>query len=313
MSNDDPFLYSVQPTVGNQQVTTIMMALSQHAGSVHHIDEMFSWLARVISEHFNIAVVEFWTRQANSIGDFALDLRAVACQGAEVPERLIMNDAVRMVIEGIQNEHRGFWLRSVTDLFSPYQATLLSRYGLGYCSSYLLQSSALLPPQQEDASAGKIATPLALGVLLFLEHPPSRRKLLSIGHILERALALARKQGLLFVAENARAVTVSSKHSALQQQRHLSLSDLVPRRIPEAKGVKTGNDEVEPVGLPNRQTYQVYMAIDGQKTVAELVAVTHLSMEEFRASLHILLQRHRVRLYEPGGILVDSTPYLNRP
>jgi hypothetical protein len=312
MSKEDPFMYSIQPTISNQQLTAIMMELSQQIGSAHHIDEMFSWLARIISRHLDIAVVEFWTRQANSIGEFSLDLRAIACQGDEVPERLVVNEAVRMVIEGIQNERRGFWLRPVVDLFTPYQATLLSRYGLGYCSSYLLKSAALLPPQKEGFSAGKIATPLALGVLLFLEHPPSQRKLLGIGHILERALAVARKQGLLFVAENAEAVVASSKHDSLQRERYLSLSDLVPRRVQEARGAKTGSAEVEPAGLPNRQTYQVYMAIDGQRTVEELATFIHLSMEEIRASLRILLLRHRVRLYEPGGTLVDGMQYLNR-
>jgi hypothetical protein len=89
------------------------------------------------------------------------------------------------------------------------------------------------------------------------------------------------------------------------------LSALVPRRVQEAKGAKMGNAEEEPAGLPNRQTYQVYMAIDGQRTVEELAFCTHLSMEEIRASIHILLLRHRVQLYEPGGTPVDSTRYLD--
>src|SRR5713226_9744425 len=157
MRNEDSFVYPVPSTVSNQQLAAIMMELSQYVVAVHHVDEMFFWLARIISQHLDVAVVEFWTRQANSIGDFSLDLRAVACQGSEVPERLIVNNAVRMIIEDIQNERRGFWLRPVVDLFTPYQATLLSRYGLGYCSSYLLKSAALLPPQMNDISAGKIA------------------------------------------------------------------------------------------------------------------------------------------------------------
>jgi hypothetical protein len=316
MSNEDSFVYPVLSTISHQQLTAIMMELSQRVVAVHHVDEMFFWLARIISQHLDVAVVEFWTKQANSIGDFSLDLRAVACQGGEVPERLIANDAVRMIIEGIHHDHRGFWLKSVVDLFTPYQATLLSRYGLGYCSSYLLKSAALLPPQKNDFSAGKIATPLVLGVLLFLEHPPSQRLLLGIGHILERALTVAKKQGLLFATENGEAITTSSNHAPLQQQPPLRLADLVPRHArstnKNTNSAKMGNLDEELAELPNRQTRQVYAAIDGQRTVAELASFTHLSIEEIRASIRILTLRHRVRLYEPGGLLVDSACYLNQ-
>jgi hypothetical protein len=311
VSKDGSFVYPVQPGVSNQQLATIMVELSQHAVSVHHIDEMFFWLARTISEHLDVAVVEFWTRQANSIGNFSLDLRALVSQSEAVPERLVINDTVRMIIEDIQNEQRGFWLKPVADLFNPYQANLLGRYGLGYCSSYLLKSAALLPPQKEDFSAGKIATPLVLGVLLFLEHPPSQRLLLGIGHILERALVTAKKQGLLFATEKAELEVTSSNDVSLHQQQRFSLSDLVPRHVQDTNDGKTDSSLINPTELPNRQVRQVYAAIDGQKSVADLVSFTQLSMEEVRASLRILLLRHRVRLYEPGGLQTDSTRYVN--
>lgn len=316
MNNEDSFVYPVPSTISHQQLTAIMTELSQRVVAVDHVDEMFFWLARIISQHLDVAVVEFWTKQANSIGDFSLDLRAVACQGGEVPERLIANDAVRMIIEGIYHDRRGFWLKPVVDLFTPYQATLLSRYGLGYCSSYLLKSAALLPPQKHDSSVGKIATPLVLGVLLFLEHPPSQRLLLGIGHILERALSVAKKQGLLLATENGEAIITSYKHASLQQQSPLRLADLVPQHARNTdrstNGTKTSNLEDVLAELPNKQTRQVYVAIDGQRTVAELASFTRLNMEEMRASIRILTLRHRVRLYEPGGLLVDSVRYLNQ-
>ncbi len=316
MSNEDSFIYPVPSTISHQQLTAIMMELSQQVVAVDHVDDLFFWLARIISQHLDVAVVEFWTKQANSIGDFSLDLRAVACQGGEVPERLIANDAVRMIIEGIQHDHRGFWLKPVIDLFTPYQATLLSRYGLGYCSSYLLKSAALLPPQKKISSSGKIATPLVLGVLLFLEHPPSQRLLLSIGHILERALTVAKQQGLLFATANVETMTASSNHISLQQQTPLRLVDLIPRHArnthKNTDGTKRDNLDEVLAELPNWQTRQLYAAIDGQRTVAELASFTRLSMEEIRASMRILTLRHRVRLYEPGGLLVDGARYLNQ-
>lgn len=311
MSKDGAFVYATQSTGSNQQLATVMMELSQHSVSVHHIDEMFFWLARMISSHLDVAVVEFWTRQASSTGEFSLDLRAMVCQDDAVPERLVINNTVRSIIEDIQNERRGFWLKPVADLFNAYQANLLGRYGLGYCSSYLLKSAALLPPQRGNTSAGKIATPLVLSVLLFLEHPPSQRLLLGIGHILERALVVAKKQGLLLTSEDAELAVTFPSDISLQQQPRLSLSDLIPKYVQEPHDGKVDDSFMNPAELPNKQVRRLYAAIDGHMSVRELILLTQLSMEEIRASLRILLLRHRIQLYEPDGLPVDSTRYLN--
>lgn len=309
MSNEgSSFADQVQPTINNQELAAIMTELSHYAVSVHHVDDIFFWVAQAIAHHLDVAVVEFWTQQMSSGGDPSLDLRALVTLGYAVPERLVNNDAVRMIVEDIQNERRGFWLKSVADLFTPYQANLLGRYGLNYCSSYLLKSTALLPPPKKDVSTRNVATPLGLDVLLFLEHPPSQRLLLGIGHILERALMMAKKRGLLYSAENTESLVMEDR--ALPQQ-HLSLGDLIPRCVQERKEADIGNFQRAPVALPNRQVREVYAAIDGQKSVADLILATQLSMEEIRASLRILLLRHRVKLYEPGGQQVDSISYLS--
>ena len=309
MSNEGSFAYQMQSTtISNQELAVIMGELSHYAISVQHVDDIFCWLARKIAQHFEVEVVEFWTQQASGGGDPMLDLRAIVTLGDAVPERLVNNDAVRMIVEEIQSERRGFWLKSVADLFTPYQANLLGRYSLNYCSSYLLKSTALLPPPKKDTSTLKTATPLALGVLFFLEQPPSQRLLLGIGHILERALMMAKKRGLLYSAENVELLTVED---VVVPQQRFSLSDLIPRCVQERREAKTGSLQSARTELPNRQVREVYAAIDGQKSVADLIVSTQLSMEEIRASLRILLLRHRVKLYEPGGQQVDSVGYLN--
>jgi hypothetical protein len=309
VSNEGSFADQVRPTINNQELAAIMTELSHYVVSAHHVDDIFFWLARIIAHHLDVEVVEFWTQQVSSSGDPSLYLRALVTPGNAVPERLVNNDAVRIVVADIQNERQGFWLKPIADLFTPYQANLLGRYGLNYCSSYLLKSTALLPPPKRDLSAQKIATPLVLGVLLFLEHPPSQRLLLGIGHILERALVMAKRQGLLYPAENA--AEQLAMEDASVPQRPLSLSDLIPRYVQERREGKTGNWQGALVELPNRQVREVYAAIDGQKSVADLISATQLSMEEIRASLRILLLRHRVKLYEPGGQQVDSVSYLS--
>ena len=119
----------------------------------------------------------------------------------------------------------------------------------------------------------------------------------------------AKKQGLLFATENAELITTSSTDAPSQQR--LSLFDLVPRHVQDSNDGKMNKSFISPADLPNRQVRQVYTAIDGQKTVAELASFTQLSIEEVRASLRILLLRHRVRLYEPGGLQVESMRYIN--
>ena len=119
---------------------------------------------------------------------------------------------------------------------------------------------------------------------------------------------MAKKRGLLYTPENAELLTIED---VVVPQQRFSLSDLIPRCVQERREAKTGSLQNVRTELPNRQVREVYAAIDGQKSVADLIVSTQLSMEEIRASLRILLLRHRVKLYEPGGQQVDSIGYLN--
>jgi len=306
-SNEDFFIHPSQSS-GNSQQLTIITQLMQSVTTMGHIDELFLWLARMIAYHLEASVVEFWAKQANNVGDFSLDLRASIYQNGVIPEQLAAGDAVRVFVEGIQKERRGFWLKPVHDVFSTYQANLFTRYGLSYCSCYVLKSNALLAPPQNDAATGKVATPLMLAVLLFLANTPSKRQLLGIGHILERSLVIAKSNNLLFPFEGSGAIPAVPP---MPPSPYSSLSYLIPRHVQDPALMKSSNPLAGVVDIQGKEVRRLYVAIDGRRNVAELALVTQLGMNEIRLALQILCEGRHIQLYEPGRKLVDSALYLN--
>lgn len=306
-SNEDFSVHPSQPSDSSQQLTVITQ-LMQSVTTMHHIDELFFWLAQMIAHHLDVSVVEFWARQANSVGDFSLDLRASVCQSDAIPRQLAAGDAVRLFVEGIQRERRGFWLKPVHDVFSTYQANLFTRYGLSYCSCYVLKSNALLAPPHDEDATGKVATPLMLAVLLFLGHTPSQRRLLGIGHILERSLVIAKNRSLLSSPDGSGAIPAVPPMSPPP---HHSLSHLIPRRIQDPDLMKSSNPLAGVVDIHGKEVRHLYSAIDGRRNITELALVTQLSMNEVYLALQILCEGCHVQLYEPDWKAVDSAVYLN--
>ena len=50
---------------------------------------------------------------------------------------------------------------------------------------------------------------------------------------------------------------------------------------------------------------QLYVAIDGRKTVAALATMTGLETKDISQALHVLLQEHYIELYDAAGQLVE--------
>jgi hypothetical protein len=86
----------------------------------------------------------------------------------------------------------------VNTVFSQSQANLLTHNKLNYYACYFLCNGALLPPvtsQQTDNK--KVYTPLIMVASLFMQQAPAPRLLPTVGHILEQAVLVAKKRGLL--------------------------------------------------------------------------------------------------------------------
>jgi twitching motility two-component system response regulator PilH len=99
-------------------------------------------------------------------------------------------------------------------------------------------------------------------------------------------------------------VEASQSHPVGQQSLH-ALAKFIPRRIDAPELLWSNSPEV--LAISDRRARQLYMAIDSQKNVESLMAITQMNRDEIIASLRLLLLQHSIHLYEPNGRLFDST------
>jgi hypothetical protein len=295
--------HQTQPILGNHPLVIISQLL-QIAGSMRHIDEMFLWLSHMIVQRLGVDVIQFWAMQPATTQQGSPELRATVCRNVALPQHLVVNSQVVEVIERLLGEHRGIMPQAVSTIFPQHQAALLTRYHLNYWASYFLHSNVLLPSANSDAHSEKVLAPLTMIVSLFLQQPPNPRLLPTVGHILEQVIPIARNRGLLFSEDTlATSKQISSKH----QKALLSLKDLIPRRVQNDEAMQASNPFSSAVVIPDRQIRQLYLSIDGRKTLAELAAHSQLSVQDFYTALRLLLTQKYIQVYEPGGRLVDPS------
>src|SRR6266851_973341 len=139
------------------------------AATLRSIDELFTWLAHSTVHYFDVQVLQFWASQAYRNRQIFTEVRTTACQDTSLPQQCIANNHVATLVRQLMQEQVNFMLYPVQHVFSHHQASLLTRYGLQYCSGYMLRSSALLPPTTDRGE--KIPTPLEVVALLFLHQP----------------------------------------------------------------------------------------------------------------------------------------------
>jgi hypothetical protein len=193
---------------------------------------------------------------------------------------------------------------------------LLARYGLNYFFSYVLSSNNLLPPPSNEASGESLPTPLALTVMLFLRQAASQNILSAVRLSSEQALAVAAYRGLLSSANvsSGRLPAVSNgSHqqvsSAPQHNSLLPLEQLIPRRLEDANFMTTSNPLTFSAVISDKSARRLLAAIDGHKNLDELRISLNLDSREAYRAVQILLDQHRIELYEPGGEPADSSLY----
>ena len=146
--------------------------------------------------------------------------------------------------------------------------------------------------------------------LLFLQQEPSQRFLVALGHILEQSLLIAKNRELLRpVIESAPMRIASTEFSP--QRSLLPLSELIPKRIDGANLMKSRNPLASSVDISDKPARRLYIAIDGQKNVGALSVITRLTALEVSAALRVLLTLQRIQMYEPSGLLLESSLLLN--
>jgi hypothetical protein len=204
-------------------------------------------------------------------------------------------------------------LNTLQLFFSPQQAELLRQHKLYYWTGYFLSNSSLLLPVLSDHPfSKKTPTPLTLLVSLFLEQPPGRRLLPTVGYTLEQVIYIAKNRRLLRPATQA-PTTIPLPKTAVVSQPLPPLSssgkrpgvpyvlNLIPRRL------HAGDPSSGTILLSDQSSHRLYLAIDNHKSLADLCAQTRMSTKDFYTSLRTLLSQKDILLYEAGGRPVDSS------
>ena len=301
---------SFQTSIGRHQLV-ITSQLIRVAEDMHHIDDMFFWLASAIVQAFNVQVIQFWTSQLNQQDQRALQLRTIVHQDPSLPHQVFVTNHVGVAIGRMMNGGRHVPLQRVGSAFPPYQAELFGRYGLSYCAGCLLTSKALLPPTSKGAASGDKPTPLQSLVLLVWRQVPPQNVPIAINLVLEQAIGVACKHELLrpAVDTSGRLPVVTVK--PLGQLASSYLLQLVPRRLEEADVLTASNPFSDSTVIADKQARRLYLAIDGHKNLNELCTSTRLEWKQAFEALRFLLKQRRIQLYEPGGLPLDSSQLLN--
>ncbi len=222
--------------MGNHQLI-IITRLLQVVETLNNIDELFTWLSEMIMERLDVQVVQFWAMQAYIHGTMRCELRTMTSQNSAFPQHIVVNQPLAYTVEQLLTKQQSVTPHLVGNIFSQYHSKLLVRYNLNYWGCHVMSNTLLLPPTKNSVSYEKVATPLTLGLTVFLQHPPSSRLLPTLSHLLDHTLPIASRQGLLAItpAQQPELPLTSGKNttqrSASTEPTKKSLQPVLIRRV----------------------------------------------------------------------------------
>ena len=82
--------------------------------------------------------------------------------------------------------------------------------------------------------------------------------------------------------------------------------NLMPRRVVTQGAMRTNNPFACTPVIKDKQARQLYEAIDGRRTLAEIAVATGLEDKEVAKALAVLLKENCVRVYDSAGQAVES-------
>ncbi len=309
MENSVEDMNSHQIDNGYQQLAIITQLL-QMSGNMRHIDEMFLWLSHCIGQRLNIDVLQLWSYQNHTTGQYSAELRVTASQNTWFPLQVVNNAQVAEVVRDVFTQESGVSPQPVRSIFPLPQADLLTRYNLHYWACLFLKSNTLLPPPMStDPSDRAIPTPLTMVISLFTEQELNPNLLPTISHILEHALSIARNRGLL---SNAVKPTFSNPADYPVQSRQFMLNDLIPRWRQSIEMMQANNPLANTAPITDKSARQLYFAIDGKKNITALANIFQFDQHELHSALQFLLEQKLIQLYDPNGKAIDSLPFIEQ-
>jgi hypothetical protein len=277
---------------------------------MHRPEEMFQWLASVIVQRFDVAIVQFWTCENGFSGQPSAWLRAMASQDSSQPAYLT-SEKVAMIIEHISKGQRISLPLPIEQVFPQYLASLLRRYGLSYCTYCLIDRNVRFAPVEYALSHERTPAGLTFIALLFLRHYPRQDLISTVNLILEQALVVAENHRLLLptTANSGR----TSPQQAVSPEPLSALYSLIPRPKQNVGLMLSSNPFASPVTISDKQALRLYQAIDGRKNVAELCGSIGVTINEARTALQTLLNSQRIEIYTAEGRPADTTLLFKKP
>jgi|ERR1019366_4860602 hypothetical protein len=278
----------------NIQPVAIVSQLLQAVATMHHIDELFIWMANVMVQRFGVTAAQIWALQAYSTGEVSGKLRVSVSQHAFQDLQVFESAEVSTFVERKLREKQGILSIPVTNLFSRQYATILVKQDCRYWTMYFLRENVFLPPPQRHPEQEELYTPLQMIFSFFTREPLQPAHTRAISFLVEQSLRIALSRGLL------------SKTSEKVKETHpFTVADLIPEHTQAAEAEQSENPFSSAVVISEKRVRQMYNLIDGKKSVAELMALMHIDEKEALELLHSLLAKKYILLREAGGGLVE--------
>ena len=300
-----------QMNAGRRQLV-ITAQLYKAIENMGHIDELIQWLADKIVGSFPIQVVQFWALRSDRTRQTSVELRACICQDPAFPTQIVINNQVAATAQRLLNGRFDNMFRPVENLFSSYQASSLTRFGLYYCSCSFMRSEALLPPAYNSQNAQLIPVPLSIAVMLYLRQPLTHDNLSAIDLVLGQAVSLAESRFLRQPGSTTSGRLPAVNTATFQPQSPQSLYELIPHRNEDDKLLTASNPLSGSIIISDKRARRFYNSINGARNVKEICEHLRIDLQEAYEAIQILATQNRIRLYEPGGRLVDNSTFVDR-
>ncbi|HLZ80406.1 MAG TPA: hypothetical protein VKP04_02150 [Ktedonobacteraceae bacterium] len=299
-------------TNATRRQLVITAQLYKAVESMNHIDELILWLAERFTGSFPVQVAQFWALRADRTRQTSVELRACICQDPTFPTQFVINNQVSAVVLRLLNGQYDNMFRPVENLFSSYQASTLSRFGLYYCACSFIRSEALLPPAYSTRDTQFIAVPLSIAVLLYSRQTLTHDTLSAIDLILGQAVSLAENRFLHLPGNTSSGRLPAVNKVALQPPSPLNLYELIPERNEDNKLLTASNPLSGTNVILDKRARRLYDAINGVRNIKEICDRLRIDSQEVYELLQMLAAQNRIRLYKPDGQLVDNSVFVDR-
>lgn len=282
----------------------VFTQLRQAIEAMHNSEEMFRWLSSMIMLRFDVPIVQLWTCATGWTDQPSARLRAMSSQNPSQPLQVLSEKAAE-AIERIAKGQRITSPVPVERVFPAYLASLLKRYGLGICLYCVNSKNVGIAPEGNAPAQGMAVTGLTFVVLLLLQQYPQQDLASAVAIILEQALSIAENRRLLVPVATA-VDQITAPQQALAPDTPPALPGLIIRKKQNAGLMLSSNPFASSITITDKQALRLFEAIDGRTPVAELAALTGMTLQEAQKALQILLGLQCIEIYTPEGWPVDT-------